>query len=241
MTSYKKKKKLFDGKTKALYETDNPEQLVLAFKDEVGGDSSGVIEKKGEINNQISALLFRYLDGYHISTHFIHEVGKDAMLVRQLNMIALTAVAHHMAFGAQARRFGVKDGSTLQPSVMEFYLKDESTKKTPLDRKDVLSLGLLTPEELHHILRIVTKAGVLLRSFFSRRGLSLVSCKFEFGRYKNRICIGDELSLATCTLRDAATGESFDWTDYRNNLAGLRKAYQTLGLRILTRLERQPA
>lgn len=236
MSSYKKKKKLFDGKTKALYETDNPEQLILAFKDELGGENGEVIEKKGEINNQVSALLFRYLDGYHIPTHFIHEVGKDAMLVRQLNMIALTITAHYMAFGAHARRLGVKDGAALQPSIIEFYLKDESAKKTALDRKDVQSLGLLSAEELPHIVRIVTKAGVLLQSFFSRRGLMLTSCKFEFGRYKNRLWIGDELSLATCTLRDAATGESFDWADYRNNLAGLRKAYQALGLRILTRL-----
>ncbi|MDZ7268567.1 MAG: hypothetical protein ONB48_12590 [candidate division KSB1 bacterium] len=236
MSNAKKKKKLFEGKTKALFETDNPEQLILAFKDEVG-EGTGVVEHKGEINNQISTLLFRYLESHHIATHFLAEAGRDAMLVRQLNMIALSIVIHCVATGATARRLGVKDNTVLQPPLVEYYLKDESTKKTPLERKDLLSLGLLTQEELQQLVRLTAKAVVLLGSFFERRGLVLVACRLEFGRHKNRLVLGDELSLASCHLRDRATGESYDLLEGRQEPATLRKIYAQLSQRILNKRE----
>lgn len=237
MSNAKKKRKLFEGKTKALFETDNPEQLILAFKDEAG-EAAGVVEHKGEINSQISALLFRYLEGYHVATHFLAEAGRDAILVRQLNMIALAVVTHCVASGATARRLGVKEGTVLQPPVVEYFLKDESAKKTPLDRKDLLSLGLLSSEELQQLVRLTAKAVALLSSYFERRGLVLAACRLEFGRHKNRLVLGDELSLASFHLRDRTTGENYDLLEARQEMAALRRIYGILSQRILTRRER---
>jgi len=234
--SAKKKKKIYDGKTKTLYETDAPEQLILTFRNDLPLSSNKVItvEGKGEINNQMSALLFRYLESYHIPTHFLDLTGRDSMLIRTLEMVPLTLVVHNSVGAALARRAGIKEGKLLERPLLEYRLKNATNKDDFPSRNDVLATGLLNSPELHIFERYANKINILLKSFYLRRGFKLESAMLEFGRYKNRAMLGDEVSLDTCQLLDAKSGDKVVSSRTQGDAAALHKIYHDLSARILS-------
>jgi len=232
----KKKKKLREGQSKIVYETEAPEQLVLAFKDEIpgtNGTKGGVIENRGVINNRISTLLFRYVESYNIPTHFFSSGGKDAMIVRPLEMIRFSVRVHSIASAAVARRLGVKEGTPLEKILIEYHRKEEGKKEALVSREELPASSLVTADELAQIDRYAAKVNAVLKSFFTRRGLSLFSVSLAFGRYKNRICLGDELSFENFVLQDAKTGEKYDFDRLRDDLKTYQSHYEHLSRRIL--------
>ncbi|MGH7496954.1 MAG: phosphoribosylaminoimidazolesuccinocarboxamide synthase [bacterium] len=233
--SAKKKKKLYEGRTKTLYETEAPEQLILTFRDEVLLPNSKVlaVEGKGEINNHISALLCRYLESYHIPTHFVEIVARDSMTVRTLEMIPVVLILHNLAGAALARRAGIKEGKVFEKPLVEYRFKDETRKEDFPSRNDVLAAGLITSPDLHILERYANKINVVLKSFFLRRGFLLENVSLDFGRYKNRMVLGNELSLDTCQLLDAESGDKVFLSRSFNDAAALQKIYHELGGRIL--------
>ncbi len=234
--SAKKKKKLYEGRTKTLYETEAPEQLILTFRDEAALSSNKVlaVEGKGEINNKISARLCRYVESYHIPTHFVELLTRDSMTVRTLEMIPLTLVVHNAVGSALAKRAGLKEGKALEKPVVEYRFKDEARRDDFPSRNDVLATGLITSPDLHILERYSNKINVIVKSFFARRGFKLESIALEFGRYKNRMVLGDELSLDTCQLLEQETGERVFPSRVFSDAAALQKLYRELGARILS-------
>jgi phosphoribosylaminoimidazole-succinocarboxamide synthase len=235
MTS-KKKKKIYEGKAKILYETSNPDQLVQEFKDDAtafNGAKKGKIKNKGVINNKITAQLFRYLESYNVPTHFIAESGEDEMLIRKLQMIPLEVVVRNIASGSLVKRGGQKEGQILDKPLIEFYLKDDAKNDPMIDETYILSNGLATSEDLRIISRMAGKVNALLKSFFMRRALKLVDFKLEFGRARNKIFLADEISPDTCRLWDVKTDKKMDKDRFRQDLGGIEEAYEEVLRRVL--------
>ncbi len=198
-----KRKKIFEGKSKKVYETDNDGELILEFKDDARdakGYKKGSIKGKGIINNQISAFLLKLLDSYHIPTHFIKETADKEMLVKKLDMIAVTVVVRNVAAGSMAKRFGVAEGRELECPLVEYYLKDGDRDDPMINDTHLISFGYASSEEMKEIHRLASKCNAILKAFFRRRQLNLVDAKLEFGRMAGRIMIADEISLETCTF-----------------------------------------
>ena len=228
----KKKKRLYEGKSKTLYETDTQDQLLIAFKDNVPG-ADITIENKGAVNNHICALIFRYLESYNIATHYVSESENDSMVVRRLNMFPFDIVVHNRANAALAKQVGVKNGEALSAPRIEFYSKDDIKKNSPMNRKELLKAGLIPAEILQSVERMVVKINAILKSFFTRRDLLLASIKLEFGRHKDRVILGDEISIDTCGLWDAETGEQFDIKNHRNEVETIQQYFQEISQRLL--------
>jgi phosphoribosylaminoimidazole-succinocarboxamide synthase len=236
----KKKKKIFEGKTKILYDTENPEQVIIEFKDDIpsmNGSKRSKAFKPGAINNQISAHLFRYLESFNVPTHFVSQVSDNTMLVRRLQIIPLEVTVRNIATGSFAKRYGLKDGEILEKPVVEYYMKNNTKDDQMVNQHHIVAFGLATADELKMVERYVTKANAVLKAFFIRRGLKLVDFKLEFGRYKNHILVGDELSLDNCRWWDAETGEKYNLERSRQDPNAMEKIYDEVRRRVFIELE----
>ncbi len=203
MKDLKKKKKLHDGRTKKLYSLEESDQLVQEFKDDAVGfeaSSSEPIKGKGMINKEISCFLFHYLEGFHIPTHFIKDLGGREMLVRRLEMIPIEVAIRNIVAGSLIQRFGLEAGKELSYPIIEFYLKDEQRGNPMINPSHAIALLLVTLEEIRTIERLTSKINAVLKSFFQRRNFRLVDLALEFGRSKDKLVLGDEISLNTFRL-----------------------------------------
>lgn len=164
--------------------------------------------KKGQsttvatLANEISSYLFKYLAGFRIPTHFMDKVSSSEMLVKQLTMIPLEVRVHNVAAGEFCKRFGMREGTELTVPIIEHYYKNPDLGNPLTNEFHIYSLGLATPEQLRAINRLASKTNVVLKSFFDRRELKLLSMNLEFGFVGNQIMIGDEISPRTCRFAD---------------------------------------
>ncbi|MFQ5751245.1 MAG: phosphoribosylaminoimidazolesuccinocarboxamide synthase, partial [bacterium] len=227
-TSVKKKKKIYEGKAKIVYETDNEDLLIQEFKDDAtafDGVKKGKIKSKGNINNQLSAHLFNYLDSYHVPTHFVKILSNNTMIIKKLQMIPVEVVVRNIATGSMVKRYGVEEGKKLEHPVLEYYLKDDEKHDPMINQHHILAFEFATAEELKQIERLAQKINAVLKSFFERRNLLLVDFKLEFGRAKSgKITLGDEISPDTCRLWDVETGEKLDKDRFRQDLGKVEEA-----------------
>lgn len=232
----KKKKKLYEGKAKIVYETDNEDIYIQEFKDDAtafDGTKKGKIKSKGMVNNQVSSHLFSYLESYHIPTHYLGPYADNAMIIQRLKMVPVEVVMRNIATGSLVKRYGVEDGKDLEYPILEFYLKDDE-KHDPLINEDhILAFGHATDEEIKLMKRYTQKINAVLKSFFHRRNLLLVDFKLEFGRNKNgKLRLGDEISPDTCRFWDLETREKLDKDRFRFDLGNVEEAYQEVQSRV---------
>jgi phosphoribosylaminoimidazole-succinocarboxamide synthase len=200
-----KRKLIYEGRTKCLYATDRDDYLVQKFKDEMVNsrdEQKTTVPGKGEANNGIACFLFQYLESHHVPTHFIEQSGPAEMLVRKLTMIPIEVVTHNMATAKLAKTFALAEGTVLGYPIHEYYLRNEALGSPMVNEYHALALGYAQPEEMRSISRLASKTNAILRSFFDRRGLALMSLKTEFGKQGDQIYIGDEISLDTCCFWD---------------------------------------
>lgn len=232
----KKKKMIYEGKAKKVYTISEPDQLIQEFKDDAtafNGEKKGMIKNKGEVNNQVSAFLFKYLNGFNIPTHYIKSLSSREMLIKQLEMIPVEIVMRNVAAGSLCERYGLEEGQELSCPVQEFYLKDEKRHDPMINQSHIIAFGMATADELKIIERIASKINAVLKSYFLRREIKLVDFKLEFGRYKNKILLGDEISPDTCRFWDVSTGEKLDKDRFRFDLGNVEQAYEEIKNRIL--------
>ena len=204
----KKKKKIYEGKSKKIYTLDDSDQLIQEFKDDsvvFEGKKSETIKGKGIINKDISSYIFEYLEGFHIPTHFIKDAGGREMLIKRLEMIPAEIVMHNIAAGNLCERYGIEGGKELNFPILEFYLKNNEHNDPMINQTHLIAFQLATQDEVRIIERLTSKINAVLKSFFLRRNLNLVDFKLEFGRYKNKILLGDEVSLDTIRLSNISS------------------------------------
>lgn len=234
----KKKKKLYEGKAKIVYETDNDDLYIQEFKDDAtafDGQKKGKIKSKGHVNNQVSAHLFQYLEGYHVPTHFVQPHSDNSMIIRKLEMIPVEVVMRNIATGSVVKKYGVEEGLELSHPILEFYLKDDERHDPMINENHIVAFGHATVDEVKQIERYAQKINAVLKDYFFRRNLLLVDFKLEFGRNKaGKIRLADEISPDTCRLWDSETKEKLDKDRFRQDLGGVEEAYQEVLSRIVT-------
>jgi phosphoribosylaminoimidazole-succinocarboxamide synthase len=152
--------------------------------------------------NEISSYLFKYLAGFRIPTHFMEKASSSDMLGKQLTMIPLQIRIHNVASGEFSRRYGVKEGTELTVPVIEHYYKNSDLDSPLVNEFHIYSLGLASPDQLRTMNRLASKTNVVLKSFFERRELKLLTANLEFGVAGNQITISDEISPRTCRFAD---------------------------------------
>jgi len=205
-----KKKKLYEGKAKKLYESEKENEIIQEFKDEVYATDSAqknIVKGKGSLNNQISSHLFRLLESYHIPTHFIRQLSDREMLVRRLDMIKVQVVIRNVAAGNLVKRYGIEEGKELECPIIEYYLKDEERHDPMINEDHLMAFGHASSDEIKEIHRLSSKINAILKDFFKRRDLRLVDFSLEFGRCQGKIFVGDEISLDTCRFWDLKTNK----------------------------------
>lgn len=237
----KKKKKLYEGKAKIMYETEDENIYLQEFKDDAtafNGKKKGRIANKGYVNNQVSAQLFRYLTSYNIRTHFIDFHSDNAMLVQKLDMIPVEFVVRNYAAGSLLKKEKLKEGEKLPEPLVEYYLKDDAKGDPQITPEEIFAQELCSEDDLNTIIKLVHKINAVLRSFFERRNIKLVDFKLEFGRNKDgRILLGDEISPDTCRLWDLETNRKLDKDRFRHDLGGVEEAYEDVRRRVFMEQE----
>jgi len=209
-----------EGKTKKVWETENPDLVILEFKDDItafDGAKHDVISGKGAINAAISAKIFEHLNKNGIPTHFVEFVAPRYHVVRRLEMIPLEVVCRNIATGHLVKRLPmIKDGTRLEFPVLEFYLKDDKLHDPLINDHHVVLLKLASWKEIEEMKKITLRVNEVLRTFFEERGLILVDFKLEFGRDRNgKLLVGDELNGDAMRIWDMYTGKILDKDVYR--------------------------
>ena len=234
-----KREELYRGKAKIVWSTDNPSEVVMEFTDAASafdGAKKGTIAAKGECNATVSAIVFDYLAGQGIPTHFVRQLSPTELLCRRLQIVPLEVVVRNRVAGSLARRLGLDEGTALRRPVLELNYKNDALGDPMVNETHALAVGMATAEELEEIKEMARAVNALLRGFFASRNLELVDFKLEFGREigdgGGRILLGDEISPDTCRLWDMATGERLDKDRFRRDLGGVEAAYQEVVRRV---------
>lgn len=227
---------LYEGKAKQVFATDDPGLVVVRYKDDATAFNAvkrGTIVGKGEVNNAVSAMLYRALEREGIPTHFVAHLDERHQLVRRVRIIPVEVIVRNRTAGTFAKRYGVPEGDPLDPTVVEFCLKSDELGDPPMNAATAVALGHATEEELGEIFELAAEVNEWLCARFAAAGLDLVDMKLEFGRdAEDRIVLADEISPDTCRLWDLQTGEKLDKDRFRRDLGNVEAAYHEVRRRL---------
>ncbi|MCR9255598.1 MAG: phosphoribosylaminoimidazolesuccinocarboxamide synthase [Alphaproteobacteria bacterium] len=234
-----RRRQLYEGKAKVLFEGPEPGTLVQYFKDDAtafNNQKKDVITGKGVLNNRMSEYLMERVGQIGIPTHFIKRLNMREQLVREVEIIPLEVVVRNVAAGQISQRLGIAEGTQLPRSIVEYYLKADELGDPLLAEEHVTAFGWATPQELDEILSYALRINDFLTGLFLGIGLKLIDFKLEFGRYweeeEMRIVLADELSPDNMRLWDAQTDEKMDKDRFRRDMGGVREAYQEVARRL---------
>ena len=220
--------KLYEGKAKILYETDDPDLLIQYFKDDATAFNAakrGTIVGKGAMNNRISATLLAHVAEHGIPTHFVKVLSDREMLVKRLQIIKIEVVVRNIVAGSLAKRLGLPEGQDLAEPVLEFFYKDDALGDPMINDYHIRMLRLASGPEMEAIVDGAFRVNEILTEFFDKRGILLVDFKLEFGRSRGEVLLGDEITPDGCRLWDKATQEKLDKDRFRRDLGGVEEAY----------------
>jgi len=234
-----KRRRIYEGKAKVLYEGPEPGTLVQHFKDDAtafNAEKHEVIEGKGVLNNRISEYIFLQLAQLGIQTHFIKALNMREQLIREAEIVPLEVVIRNVAAGSLVKRLGLKDGEPLPRPLIEFYYKDDALGDPLISEDHIAVFGWATQNELDEIMTIAVRINDFLIGLFAGAGIRLVDFKLEFGRVwegdVQRIILADEISPDNCRLWDINSNEKLDKDRFRQDLGGLVDAYQEVARRL---------
>ena len=220
---------LYEGKAKKVYTTQDPELLIVSYKDDAtafDGLKKGTIQGKGVINNQMSNLLMARLERQGVPTHFVRELGPRETLVKRVSIVPLEVIVRNLAAGSFSKRYGVEEGAAFEVPTLEFSYKNDGLGDPLLNDDHAVALKLATREELAIIRAYALQIDLLLQEIWASCGIILVDFKVEFGRLPDgTIVLADEISPDTCRLWDAQTREKLDKDRFRRDLGGVEEAY----------------
>lgn len=232
-----KREKIYEGKAKIVYKTDNPLLAIQEFKDSAtafDGKKKGTIKDKGYVNAQVSAYLFKLLEENGIRTHFKELLNEREMVIDWLEMLKVEVIVRNVAAGSLAKRLGYEEGTPLKQAVVELYYKNDELGDPILNQDHILELALATLAQLDEMRAIALKINEILKGFFQERKLVLVDLKLEFGLKDNQLVLADEISPDTCRLWDAETREKLDKDRFRRDLGQVEEAYQEILKRVVS-------
>ncbi|MCW4631756.1 MULTISPECIES: phosphoribosylaminoimidazolesuccinocarboxamide synthase [Marinomonas] len=230
-----KRQELYAGKAKSVFRTDDPDKMVLVFRDDTSafdGKRIEQLDRKGMVNNKFNAFIMTKLQEAGIPTHFEKLLSDNESLVKCLDMIPVECVVRNVAAGSLCRRLGVEEGITLTPPTFELFLKNDALGDPMINESHVESFGWAKAADLAKAKELTFKVNDVLKAIFAEGGMILVDYKLEFGLYKGEVVLGDEFSPDGCRLWDAKTKEKLDKDRFRQGLGGVIEAYEDVGRRI---------
>ncbi|MBI4354829.1 MAG: phosphoribosylaminoimidazolesuccinocarboxamide synthase [Candidatus Omnitrophica bacterium] len=228
--------KMYEGKAKILYETDNPDRVIQYFKDDAtafNAQKRGTILDKGVVNNKISAAMFKYLEAQGIATHFVEPLSDREMLVKRVQIIPLEVTIRNIVAGGMAKMLGIEEGLVLKQPVFEYHYKSDALGDPLINDDHALALGMATEQELRLIRERSFQVNDALKAYFAKRGIDLVDFKLEFGRHKGQILLADEISPDTCRFWEQGSRRKLDKDRFRRDLGGVEEAYQEMLKRVV--------
>ena len=224
-----KKELLYEGKAKKVYTTDDPEQLIVSYKDDAtafNGLKKGTITGKGVINNKMSNLLMARLEKEGIPTHLVKELSDRETLVKKVSIVPLEVIVRNISAGSFAKRYGVEEGIVFEQPTFELSYKNDDLGDPLMNDDHALALKLATSEELSLIRKYALAVDRLMQQVWAECGVTLVDFKLEFGRLADgTIVLADEISPDTCRLWDSETHEKLDKDRFRRDMGGVEDAY----------------
>ena len=224
---------LYTGKTKQIFGTDDPDLIVVHYKDDAlayNGIKRAQIANKGVLNNKISAIIYGMLEKEGFHTHFVKRLSdRDQLCRRKRQIIKLEFIVRNIAAGSMAKRLGLKTGTQLATPVYEITYKNDDLADPIINEHHAVALGLSSYEELAEIHDVVARLNTTLRRIFAQIGVTLVDAKFEFGRTADgTLVVADEISPDTTRLWDTKTLESLDRDRFRKDLGKISEAYEEI-------------
>ena len=234
-----RRRQIYEGKAKVLFEGPEPGTLVQYFKDDAtafNNQKKGVITGKGVINNRISEYLMVRLGEQGVPTHFLRRLNMREQLVREVEIVPLEVVVRNIAAGSLSKRFGIVEGTQLPRSIIEFYYKSDELGDPMVSEEHITAFGWATPQEIDDIIALSLRINDFLSGLLLGVGLKLVDFKLEYGRHfeneEMRIVLADEISPDSCRLWDIKTNEKLDKDRFRQDLGQVAEAYQEVARRL---------
>lgn len=231
-----KLEQVYEGKAKKVYKTDDPELLIVDYKDDAtafNGQKKGTIRDKGIVNNEVTNYLMEMLEKEGVPTHFVKQLSDRETLVKRVAIVPLEVIIRNRAAGSFSKRYGVPEGTDLKSTVLEYSYKDDALGDPLINDSHILALGIATRQELDTISGLALKINDLLKKFFLGVGIELVDFKLEFGKISDgTIILADEISPDTCRFWDVKTHEKLDKDRFRRDLGNVEGAYREIVRRI---------
>lgn len=230
-----KKELLYEGKAKKVYTTENPDVLIVDYKDDAtafNGVKKGTIVGKGVVNNRMTNHIFKMLEEKGIPTHFIEELSDRETAVKKVEIVPLEVIVRNVAAGSFSKKLGIEEGFRLLSPTLEFSYKNDELGDPMINDYYAVAIGAATREEIDKITELVFKINEILVDYFKRIKVDLIDFKVEFGRYKGQIILADEISPDTCRFWDSETHEKLDKDRFRRDLGHVEEAYEEIYRRI---------
>jgi phosphoribosylaminoimidazole-succinocarboxamide synthase len=230
-----KREELYAGKAKSVYKTDDPDRVIMVFRNDTSafdGKRIEQLDRKGMVNNKFNAFIMGKLQAAGIPTHFEALLSDNEVLVKKMDMIPVECVVRNLAAGSLVRRLGVQEGLELTPPTFELFLKNDALGDPMVNESHVQSFGWATPEQLARMKELTFKINTVLKELFASGNMLLVDFKVEFGVFKGEVILGDEFSPDGCRLWDKDTREKLDKDRFRQNLGNVVESYELVGNRL---------
>ena len=234
-----RRRQIYEGKAKILYEGPEPGTIIQYFKDDAtafNAQKKGTISGKGVLNNRISEHIFTLLGQIGVPTHFIRRLNMREQLVRQVEIVPIEVVVRNVAAGSLSKKLGIEEGTQLPRTLIEYCYKDDALGDPLVSEEHIACFGWATQEEMHEIADMAIRINDFMCGLFAAIGIRLVDFKLEFGRLwdgdYSRVILADEISPDGCRLWDMNTGEKLDTDRFRRDLGGEVEAYQEVARRL---------
>ena len=235
-----RRRRIYEGKAKVLYEGPEPGTLIQHFKDDAtafNNKKHALIDGKGVLNNRISEYIFQRLGEIGVPTHFMKRLNMREQLIREVEIIPLEVVVRNVAAGSLSQRLGIDEGTQLPRSIIEFYYKNDKLGDPMVSEEHITAFGWAAPPEIDEVMSLALRINDFLVGLFLGIGIRLVDFKVEFGRLweqndQMRIVLADEISPDCCRLWDMTSGDKLDKDRFRRDLGGVLEAYTEVARRL---------
>ncbi len=237
MENIVKKEQLYEGKAKKVYATNDPNLVIVDYKDDAtafNGEKKGTIAGKGVINNKMTNFMFKMLEKEGVPTHLVEEISDRETIVKKVSIVPLEVIIRNVAAGSFSKRMGVEEGKQLLCPILEFSYKNDDLGDPFINDYYALALGIATKEEIDTIAKYAFKVNEFMVKFFKGLNIDLIDFKIEFGKTADgTIILADEISPDTCRFWDSTTHEKLDKDRFRRDMGGVEEAYQEIMKRLM--------
>jgi len=230
-----KSEMIYEGKAKKVYKTEDKDKYIVEYKDDAtafDGKKKGTIVGKGVVNNKMSAAMFMLLEEEGVPTHMIELINDRESLVKAVKIIPIEVIVRNVAAGSLAKRLGLEEGTVMDKTVLEFCYKNDDLGDPMINDYHIAALNLASEEQLEKVRKYAFKVNQVLVKYFKEKGIRLIDFKLEFGLYKGKVILADEISPDTCRLWDAESDKKLDKDRFRRDLGNVEESYQEVLKRI---------